>query len=115
MSTTAGRDSYSTAMAASASSASARLAATTAQSGSPTQVTRSTASACWGAERRPLKWPSTPTHGVHTRASSAPVTTATIPGIALAAAVSRAVMRACASGLRRKATWVSRCTATSST
>ena len=50
--------------------------------------------ACCGADLMPLRCVSTPTHGVMTLASSAPVTTAMTPGAFFAAAVSIAVMRA---------------------
>ena len=57
-----------------------------------------------GADLMPLRCVSTPTHGVITLASSAPVTTATTPGAFFAAAVSMLLMRACACGERTKAT-----------
>ena len=43
--------------------------------------------ACCGADLMPLRWVSTPTHGVITFASSAPVTTAMTPGAFFASAV----------------------------
>ena len=52
----------------------------------------------------PFKCVSTPTHGVITCASSAPVTTAMTPGAFFAAAASIPVMRAWAWGERTKAT-----------
>jgi hypothetical protein len=67
---------------------------------SPCQHARSTAIAFCGADLRPLRWVSTPTHGVHTFASSAPVTTAITPGAPLAASASICLMRACACGER---------------
>ena len=82
----------------------ARLRATTAHTASPCQQARSMAMAYCGADLRPLRCVSTPTHGVMTFASSAPVTTATTPGAFFAAAVSMFLMRACACGERRKAT-----------
>ena len=63
----------------------------------------------------PLRWVSTPTHGVITLASSAPVTTAITPGAFFAAAVSIAVMRAWACGERTKATCAMRGKVTSLT
>ena len=71
---------------------------------SPCQQARSTASGYCGADLIPLRWVSTPTHGVMAFASSAPVTTATTPAACLAAAVSMLLMRACACGERTKAT-----------
>ena len=63
----------------------------------------------------PLRWVSTPTQGVMTFASSAPVTTAMTPGAFFAAAVAIAVMRACACGERTKATCAMRGSVTSLT
>ncbi len=60
--------------------------------------------ACCGADLMPFKCVSTPTQGVITLASSAPVTTATTPGAFFASAVSIFLMRAWACGERRKAT-----------
>ena len=54
----------------------------------PAQQARSTAMACCGADLSPLRCVSTPTHGVMTLASSAPVTTAMTPGDCFAAVVS---------------------------
>ena len=47
-----------------------------------------------GADFRPFRWVSTPTHGVMTFASSAPVTTAMTPGDFFAASVAILTMRA---------------------
>ena len=102
-------------MSAQASSASARVRATTAHTASPCQQARSTAMACCGADLMPLRCVSTPTHGVITLASSAPVTTATTPGDFFAAAASMLLMRACACGERRKATCTMRGSDTSLT
>ena len=67
---------------------SARLRATTAQTASPCQHARSTAMACCGADLMPFRCVSTPTQGVITFDSSAPVTTAITPGALFAAAAS---------------------------
>ena len=83
---------------------SARVRATTAATASPCQQARSTAMACCGADLMPLRWVSTPTHGVITFASSAPVTTATTPGAFSPSAASMFLMRACACGERTNAT-----------
>src|SRR5262249_28503369 len=95
-SVTAGSSSYATSTSAQPSSDSARLRATTAHTASPCQQARSTAMACCGADLMPLRWVRTPTQGVITLVTSAPVTTAMTAGACLAAAVSIAVMRACA-------------------
>ena len=71
--------------------------------------------ACCGADLMPLRCVSTPTQGVITLDSSAPVTTAMTPGIAFAAAVSIALMRACACGERTNATCAMRGSVTSLT
>ena len=71
--------------------------------------------ACCGADLMPLRWVSTPTQGVMTFASSAPVTTAMTPGAFFAAAASIDVMRAWACGERTKATCTMRGSATSLT
>ena len=78
--------------------------ATTAQTASPAQQARSTAMACCGADLRPLRCVSTPTQGVMTLASSAPVTTAITPGAFFAAAASIALdaARARAASARRR-------------
>ena len=62
-----------------------------------------------------FKCVSTPTHGVITAASSAPVTTATTPGAFFASAVSILLMRACACGERTNATCTMRGSTTSLT
>ena len=64
--------------------------------------------ACCGADLMPLRCVSTPTHGVITLASSAPVTTAITPGAFFASAVAMFLIRACACGERTKATWAMR-------
>src|SRR5580704_18372375 len=91
-SVTAGKTSYSTSTSAQASSASARLLATTAHTASPCQQARSTAIACCGADLMPFKCVSTPTQGVITLASSGPVTTATTPGADFACPASMVLM-----------------------
>ena len=83
MSVTASSSSYSTSTNSAASSATARLVATMAATASPCQQTRSIAIACCGADLRPFRCESTPTHGVMTAASSLPVTTAMTPGMRL--------------------------------
>ncbi len=69
-----------------ASSASARERATTAPPPRPASRRAPPRSACCGADLMPLRWVSTPTQGVITLASSAPVTTAITPGAVFAAA-----------------------------
>ena len=71
--------------------------------------------ACCGADLMPLRCVSTPTQGVMTFASSAPVTTAITPGAFFAAAVSMLLMRACACGERTNATCAMRGSTTSLT
>ena len=71
--------------------------------------------ACCGADLMPLRWVSTPTHGVITLASSAPVTTAITPGAFFASAVAMFLIRAWACGERTKATWAMRGSTTSLT
>ena len=71
---------------------------------SPCQQTRSIAIACCGADFRPFRCESTPTHGVMTAASSSPVTTAMTPGMRFAASASIAMIFACACGERRNTT-----------
>ncbi len=85
---TASSASYSTETTSAASSATALLVATTAATASPCQQTRSIAIACCGADFRPFKCESTPTHGVMTAASSSLVTTATTPVMRFAAVTS---------------------------
>src|SRR4029450_6586271 len=84
-----------------ASSASARGRATTAHTASPCQQARSTAIACCGADLVPLRCVSTPTQGVITLVSSAPVTTAITPGAFAAASVAIATIPARAQGERQ--------------
>ena len=87
-----------------ASSAWARVRATTMATGSPTQQARSTAIGYCGADFMPGKQVSVPTHGaVHTFASSAPVMTSATPAWLLASLVSMETMRAWAWGLRTNA------------
>ena len=71
--------------------------------------------ACCGADLMPLRWVSTPTQGVMTFDSSAPVTTAMTPGDVFACAASMLLMRACACGERTKATCAMRGSTTSLT
>ena len=71
--------------------------------------------ACCGADLMPLRWVSTPTQGVMTFASSAPVTTAMTPGAFFAALASMLLMRAWACGERTKATCAMRGSITSLT
>ena len=71
--------------------------------------------ACCGADLMPLRWVSTPTQGVMTFASSAPVTTAMTPGAFFAASVSMLLMLACACGERTNATCAMRGSTTSLT
>jgi hypothetical protein len=78
--------------------------ATTATTASPCQQARSTAIACCGADLMPLRWVSTPAHGVQTFASSAPATAAITPVARLAASTPICLMRACACGERTNAT-----------
>ena len=76
-------------MCSAASSASARVRATTIATGSPTQHARSTAIGYCGADFMPGKQVSVPTQGpVHSLASSAPVMTRATPGWRFASAVS---------------------------
>ena len=63
----------------------------------------------------PLRWVSTPTHGVITLASSAPVTTAITPGARFAAVGIDRLMRAWAWGERTNATCAMRGSTTSLT
>ena len=102
-SVTAGSTSQSIATSSAASSALARLSATTATTASPCQVAVSRGSAYCGADFRPSRWVSTPTHGSWISASSRPATTAMTPGAAFAAAVSIERMRAWACGERTNA------------
>jgi hypothetical protein len=74
--------------------------ATTAQTASPAQQARSTAIAFCGADLMPLRCVNTPTQGVITLASSAPVTTAMTPGAFFAAAALIDLIFACACGER---------------
>ena len=62
------------------------------------------AMACCGADLMPLRWVSTPTQGVITLASSAPVTIAATPGAFFAFAAAMFANRACACGERKNAT-----------
>ena len=104
LSVTAGSSCHSTWMRSAASSASARVRATTMATGSPTQQARSTASGYCGADFMPGKQVSVPTHGpVTSLASSAPVMTSATPGWRLASVVSMARILAWANGLRRNA------------
>ena len=73
------------------------------------------AMACCGADLRPLRCVSTPTQGVMTLASSAPVTTAMTPGDFFAAAASMLLILACACGERTNATCAMRGSTTSLT
>ena len=100
MSVTAGSSSNSTATRSAASSAARRLAATTATTASPCQQARSSASGYCGADLMPWRCASTPIQGLHSFASSAPVTTRMTPGLRAAASVSIPLIRAWASGLR---------------
>ena len=93
-----GSSSYSTAMAATAASAVASSTAATAATGSP-DVT----DAVDGHDGPVLD--GVAEVRVDVAARSAPVRTATTPGMASAAAVSIATMRACGSGLRRTLPW----------
>src|SRR6185312_6837787 len=68
-----------------------------------------------GADLMPFRCVSTPTHGVITFDSSAPVTTAMTPGAVLAWAASIFLMRAWACGERTNATWPMRGSTTSLT
>ena len=100
----AGSSCHSTSISSTASSASARLCATTIATASPCQQARSTAIGYCGADFMPGKQVSVPTHGpVTIFASSAPVITLTTPGARAAALTSRRTIFACAYGLRRKA------------
>ena len=54
--------------------------ATPATTGSPCQQARSIASACWGADFMPARWPSVATQGLQIAATSAPSTMASTPG-----------------------------------
>ena len=93
--TTGCSSSYSTRIRSRASSASARLLAATAATGSPTKRALSTA-------RQYAPQPSgTLTIGLHQRRTSSPVSTATTPSAAAAALASTRTMRACGCGLRR--------------
>ena len=93
----------------------ARVVATTATTGSPTQHARSSAIGCSGGDFSPLRWASTATHGVQTFARSAPVKTRRTPRTSFAAAVSIEVMRAWAKWERTKATCTMRGSTMSST
>jgi len=104
ISVTAGRSCHSTCRCCSASSACARVSATTATTGSPCQQARSIASACCGADFMPARWPSVATHGWQTVATSAPSTIAITPGIARAASRVILTMRQCATGERQYTT-----------
>ena len=102
-------------MRSAASSASARVRATTMATGSPTQQARSTASGYCGADFMPGKQVSVPTQGpVHSTASSAPVMTRATPGWRLASATSIETILAWANGLRRNAACSMRGSVTSS-
>ena len=94
--------------ASAASSAAARLVATTAATASPCQQTWPMAMARCGADLSPFRCDSTPTQGVMTSASCCPVTTAMIPGIRLAASTSMRMILAWAWGERRYTTWAMR-------
>jgi len=65
------------------------------------------------ADFSPLRWVSTPTHGVITLANSGPVTTARTPGACFAASVAMLTIRAWACGERTKATCAMRGSVTS--
>ena len=93
-SVTDGSTSQSIFTSSAASSALARLSATTATTASPCQVAVSSGSAYCGADLRPWRCDSTPTQGSWISASSGPVTTAITPGAALAAAASMDPIRA---------------------
>ena len=114
-SVTAGRGWYFTSTSSQASSACARVRATTAHTASPCQQARSKAIACCGADFRPFRWVSTPTQGVITLVNSAPVTTAITPGAFMALSVVVLTMRAWACDERTNATCVMRGTLTSLT
>jgi len=59
-------------MRSAASSACARVSATTAATASPCQQARSIAIACWGGDLMPLRCPSTATHGLQYFSSARP-------------------------------------------
>jgi len=103
ISTSGASSSYVTSTCSAASSAFARLSATIATTGSPTQVTLSIASGYCGGDFMPLKCNSVPTHGSHTFATSRPSATRRTPGMVFARDTSIATMRAWAWGLRTKA------------
>src|SRR5919106_1024570 len=109
MSVTAGSSSKSTATSSTASSAARRLAATTATTASPCQQARSTASGCCGADLIPWRCASTPTHGLQSLASSAPVTTRMTPDLRAAAAGCARYSCSAGRGPRRRRTWAQRC------
>jgi hypothetical protein len=103
---TEGSGSYSTAIGSAASFARSTLSATTKATGSPTSIVRSFASA--GRDGTNIAEPSRRWRGMTGRgapkfsaAQSAPVSTASTPGIRCAKRMSIERMRACACGERR--------------
>ncbi len=115
MSTAAGSGSYSILTRATASSATARVSATTAATASPAHVARSSGRGSCGADFMPFKWASTATHGSQCLARSAPVNRRTTPGIAIASAPSILRILACGCGLLTNATCTMRGSTMSST
>jgi hypothetical protein len=93
-SVTAGKASHSTRTRETPSSATARLSATTAATGSPCHEALAVASGRWSADFIPAKWARVPTQPEHTGAMSSPVTTAATPERARAPAESIEAMRA---------------------
>ena len=115
LSATAGSSCHSIRTSSAASSASARVRATTIATGSPAQHARSTAIGYCGADFMPGKQVSVPTHGaVQSLASSAPVMTRATPGWRLASLVSIETILAWAKGLRTNAACSMRGSETSS-
>ena len=75
-----GSSCHSISTSSAASSAWARVVATTQTTASPCQQARSTAMACCGADFMPSMLVSVPTHGVQISASSRPSTILITPG-----------------------------------
>ena len=96
ISVTTGRMSHSTLISSRASSASARVLATIATTGSPSQLAFLIASACCSADFIPSRCARTPTQGAQNFATSCPSTTATTPGALIAWFLSILFIRACA-------------------